>query len=360
LQISCSLSSSRTLRVDLCKKRLRKELIADRRTHDDARIGTGMQLALKRISLPILRCKEATLMKSLRQTRVGKVTVRALAVLSAAMLLTLLALFCRSAGAQDAKVDPGKDARAAVIDAPSLTGAPFEGPKVAPATATPRLESVTLAAQPPAPPAPSNAAPLGVPLSGIAAPAHADQPALPGLSEMKSSSVLIPSPAVAPPACSTPVPTSAAAPTVEEMVQKLRELDHQKSQHLQALEELEAQKRLLLVSLQKRLAEQKHLVDEITSGMQVPAHLPRRGMVAEQPPVEQKLDALLLRLEKIEKRLNEMEKPPTLGPVAPNTGAQLKVPMLGPMPIAVDFSFPISKKTGEGEQAFTFWLGLFR
>jgi outer membrane protein assembly complex protein YaeT len=40
-------------------------------------------------------------------------------------------------------------------------------------------------------------------------------------------------------------------------------------------------------------------------------------------------------------------------------GLRLVVPMLGPVPIALDFGFPIVKGPGDREQVFSFWLGFF-
>jgi len=41
-------------------------------------------------------------------------------------------------------------------------------------------------------------------------------------------------------------------------------------------------------------------------------------------------------------------------------GVRIQVPMLGPVPIALDFGFPIVKGPGDKEQVFSFWLGFFR
>ena len=40
-------------------------------------------------------------------------------------------------------------------------------------------------------------------------------------------------------------------------------------------------------------------------------------------------------------------------------GLRIVVPMLGPVPIALDFGFPIVKGPGDKEQIFSFWLGFF-
>jgi outer membrane protein assembly complex protein YaeT len=41
-------------------------------------------------------------------------------------------------------------------------------------------------------------------------------------------------------------------------------------------------------------------------------------------------------------------------------GARFIVPMLGPVPIALDFGFPIVKASGDRTQVFSFWLGFFK
>jgi outer membrane protein assembly factor BamA len=46
--------------------------------------------------------------------------------------------------------------------------------------------------------------------------------------------------------------------------------------------------------------------------------------------------------------------------VAAGFGVRFTVPMLGPVPIALDFGFPIVKGPGDKEQIFSFWLGFFR
>ena len=45
--------------------------------------------------------------------------------------------------------------------------------------------------------------------------------------------------------------------------------------------------------------------------------------------------------------------------VAAGVGARIVVPMLGPVPIALDFGFPIVKGPGDREQLFSFWVGFF-
>src|SRR5262249_3630011 len=46
--------------------------------------------------------------------------------------------------------------------------------------------------------------------------------------------------------------------------------------------------------------------------------------------------------------------------VAAGVGARIVVPMLGPVPIALDFGFPIVKANGDRDQLFSFWVGMFR
>jgi RNA polymerase sigma factor (sigma-70 family) len=45
--------------------------------------------------------------------------------------------------------------------------------------------------------------------------------------------------------------------------------------------------------------------------------------------------------------------------VSAGFGLRLVVPMLGPVPIALDFGFPIVKERDEREQIFNFWIGFF-
>ncbi len=46
--------------------------------------------------------------------------------------------------------------------------------------------------------------------------------------------------------------------------------------------------------------------------------------------------------------------------VAPGFGIRLNIPMMGPVPIAFDFAFPINKNTGDVSQMFSFNMGLVR
>ena len=46
--------------------------------------------------------------------------------------------------------------------------------------------------------------------------------------------------------------------------------------------------------------------------------------------------------------------------VSAGFGVRFVVPMLGPVPIALDFGFPLVKGPGDREQVFSFWLGFFR
>ncbi len=45
--------------------------------------------------------------------------------------------------------------------------------------------------------------------------------------------------------------------------------------------------------------------------------------------------------------------------VSAGVGLRIVVPMLGPVPIALDFGFPIVKASTDKEQVFSFWLGFF-
>ena len=40
-------------------------------------------------------------------------------------------------------------------------------------------------------------------------------------------------------------------------------------------------------------------------------------------------------------------------------GFRIAVPMLGPMPIALDFAFPLNKMDGDNQQMFSFYMGMF-
>ena len=46
--------------------------------------------------------------------------------------------------------------------------------------------------------------------------------------------------------------------------------------------------------------------------------------------------------------------------VSAGVGLRVIVPMLGPVPIALDFGFPVVRGPGDREQIFSFWVGVFR
>jgi outer membrane protein insertion porin family len=46
--------------------------------------------------------------------------------------------------------------------------------------------------------------------------------------------------------------------------------------------------------------------------------------------------------------------------VSAGFGVRFTVPMLGPVPIALDFGFPIVKGSADNTQVFSFWMGFFR
>src|SRR5262249_28430628 len=46
--------------------------------------------------------------------------------------------------------------------------------------------------------------------------------------------------------------------------------------------------------------------------------------------------------------------------VSAGVGARIIVPMLGPVPIALDFGFPIVRGPNDHEQLFSFYIGLWR
>ena len=45
--------------------------------------------------------------------------------------------------------------------------------------------------------------------------------------------------------------------------------------------------------------------------------------------------------------------------VAVGFGLRICVPMLGPVPIALDFGFPIREAPSDYKQVFSFWMGFF-
>ena len=45
--------------------------------------------------------------------------------------------------------------------------------------------------------------------------------------------------------------------------------------------------------------------------------------------------------------------------LAPGFGFRVKIPALGPVPVAFDFAFPLNKTPGDNTQVFAFYVGLF-
>jgi hypothetical protein len=74
-------------------------------------------------------------------------------------------------------------------------------------------------------------------------------------------------------------------------------------------------------------------------------------------PMEQKLDTILERLDRIEKRLKETNRSPA---TTEATGTFLRAPTAGATPVGLDFGFPVSRSTSEAEQLFKFWVGTFK
>lgn len=46
--------------------------------------------------------------------------------------------------------------------------------------------------------------------------------------------------------------------------------------------------------------------------------------------------------------------------VSVGVGLRIVIPMFGPVPIALDFGFPVSRAPGDREQVFNFWFGMYR
>ena len=46
--------------------------------------------------------------------------------------------------------------------------------------------------------------------------------------------------------------------------------------------------------------------------------------------------------------------------VSAGVGLRITVPMMGPVPIALDFGFPIVRAQSDRTQIFSFWVGLYR
>jgi outer membrane protein insertion porin family len=46
--------------------------------------------------------------------------------------------------------------------------------------------------------------------------------------------------------------------------------------------------------------------------------------------------------------------------VSAGAGLRLIVPMFGPVPIALDFAYPINKKDTDDKEIFSFYVGFFR
>jgi hypothetical protein len=84
------------------------------------------------------------------------------------------------------------------------------------------------------------------------------------------------------------------------------------------------------------------------------------------PTLEQKLDAILRKLETIDKRLNTLEKGKAATPVTPpccssgSSSTRLSAPGEGPVPIAVDFGFPTPPPARKKDQVFDFWIGYLK
>ena len=82
--------------------------------------------------------------------------------------------------------------------------------------------------------------------------------------------------------------------------------------------------------------------------------------------LERKLDAVLDRLNQLEGRLNDREKTRVRlqksSSACPQQDSRFRavVPLLGPVSLALDFGCPLCRETKQTEQAYSFWIGLFK
>jgi hypothetical protein len=104
-----------------------------------------------------------------------------------------------------------------------------------------------------------------------------------------------------------PSPKPPLPNTVEGLLARLAELNGDRRKLLAALENVEAQKKVALNLLSKKITENQKELEALglDAGNGPPGQSPKE---AGGKAVEQKLDAVLERLEKMEKRLNEVEK----------------------------------------------------
>jgi hypothetical protein len=243
-------------------------------------------------------------MKALWDDRIRKLAGFATAVLAALFLMSLAGICSRNAGAQD---NPHSEAKDRLTTPPSRP--PVDERDTVTAHSDPLLQSPTKVV-PPSPPLYS--APSFPPPPAAPEPQALVAPPAPPLSNPCSRA------AIAPPGCAPSV--TEGEPSTEDMVRHLREVDQLKAQHLQTVQELERQKRTLLASIQKRLAEQKQQVEEIASATKTPGRPVPVDAATETTSTEKKLDAILIRLEKLERKLNAAERSPTYGPPVVVTG----------------------------------------
>lgn len=125
---------------------------------------------------------------------------------------------------------------------------------------------------------------------------------------------MVPSPTIALPPVMEPKPQTAS---IEEMVSKLKALDVEKSKHLAAVEELEKEKRTLAALIQTRIAEQKQQLDDIAAAKLSENKSSKTSGGNENMQLAPKLDTIIERLAKLEKRLQLIEMVPVPIPGLP-------------------------------------------
>jgi len=153
-------------------------------------------------------------------------------------------------------------------------------------------------------------------------------------------------------------------------MEHVKQLRRDKATLLEQKDLVEEEEKATLMLLQKRLENQNEEVKELSfDGIRQAGHVCAAETTATSPgcrTVERKLDAVLERLSQLEGQLNardktgaRVQKSSSACP-QPDSRFRAVVPLLGPVSLALDFGCPLCREAKQTEQAYSFWIGLFK
>jgi hypothetical protein len=175
-------------------------------------------------------------------------------------------------------------------------------------------------------------------------------------------------PAAPEPAALAVVPGN--SPSVEEIIEHIRQLHKDRIMLAAQKEMLEHEEKAALALVQKRLEAQGHELKTLASDSfhdtAVSSSTKATSISAGWKNLDQKLDGILDRLNQLEERLNEVDRnkgdaqKSSSIRIQPTARVSAVLPFFGPIPIAVDFGFPLGLDASRRCQDCSFWTGFSR